>query len=84
MVHTYCPARFPGGSMVKKKKNPPAKAGDTAYIDSIPEFLSREALLEEEMETHSSILIWNTNPWTEESVGSQKCLIQLTEYTHNK
>ena len=43
-------------------KNPPANAGDAR-----DEFLSlgQEDLLEEELETHSSILAWNI-AWTEE------------------
>ena len=43
-------------------KNPSANAGDAR-----DEFLSlgQEDLLEEEMETHSSILAWNI-AWTEE------------------
>ena len=44
---------LPGGSVVK---NPPAKAGDT--------FDPWEDPLEEEMATHSSILVWGI-PWTE-------------------
>ena len=50
---------FPGGTVVK---NPSANAGDAR-----DEFLSlgQEDLLEEEMETHSSILAWNI-AWTEE------------------
>ena len=38
-------------------KNPPTNAGDG--------FLAWEDPLEEEMETHSSILVWRI-PWTEE------------------
>ena len=48
---------FPDGSVVK---NPPTNAGDT-----IPS-LGEEDPLEEEMETHASILAWEI-PWTEES-----------------
>ena len=52
--------------MVKKKKIhlPRQKTQEMQTLS-----LSGEALLREEIETHSSILIWNTNPWTEESVG---------------
>ena len=44
--------------------------------------LSWEDPLEEEMETHSSILAWGI-PWTEEpgglqSMGPQECWIQLS------
>ena len=58
---------FPGGSVVK---TPPANAGDA---DSIP---GLRRTLEEEMATHSSILVWRI-PWTEEpgeplSMGSQR------------
>ena len=34
------------------------------------QFLGREDLLEKEMATHSSILVWEI-PWTEESSGLQ-------------
>ena len=47
---------FPGGSIVKKL---PANAGDMDLI------LGWEDTLEKEMETHSSILVWEI-PWTEE------------------
>ena len=45
--------------------------------------LGQEDSLEEEMETHSSILAWEI-PWTEEpgkieSIGSQKCWSQLRD-----
>ena len=43
-------------------KNLPASAGD---MGSIPEFLSQEDPLEEEMVTCSSTLAWKI-PWTEE------------------
>ena len=55
---------FPGGSVVK---NPPANAGDTGDVDSIPEWGRSPG---EEMATHSSILAWEI-PWTEESNGLQ-------------
>ena len=45
----------------KKKKNPPATAGD---VGSIP---GQEDTLAKEMATHSSILAWET-PWTEPAV----------------
>ena len=47
-------------------KNLPANAGDVRDIRS----LGQEDPLEEEMATHSSILVWNI-PWTEESGGLQ-------------
>ena len=50
---------FPGGSVVKSL---PANAGATG---SIP---GSEDPLEEEMETHSSILLWEI-PWIEEPGG---------------
>ena len=51
-------------------KNPPANVGDSGLI------LGWEDPLEEEMATHSSILVWRV-PWTEEpgrpqSMGSQR------------
>ena len=54
-------------------KNPPANAGDTRDMGSIP---GSGAPLEEEMATPSSILTWRI-PWTEEagglkSTGSQR------------
>ena len=57
---------FPGGSMVKHL---PANAGHTRDSGWIP---GSGRLLEEEMATHSSILIWR-NPWTGElqSTGLQ-------------
>ena len=48
-------------------KNPPANAGNTGDIGSIPE--SGRALAKE-MATHSSILAWRI-PWTEEPKGPQ-------------
>ena len=63
-------------------KNPPANAGDAR-----DEFLSlgQEDLLEEEMETHSSILTWEI-PWTEEpgelqSMGKES---GMTEHTSSQ
>jgi len=44
-------------------KNPPTSAGD---VGSIPRL--GDDTLEKEMETHSSILIWEI-PWTEEPGG---------------
>ena len=46
-------------------KNLPANAGDLRNL--IPGW---EDALEEEMATHSSILIWKI-PWTEEPIGRQ-------------
>ena len=51
-------------------KNPPANEGDVGSIPGSGRFP-----LEQEMETHSSILVWE-NPWIEEPgrlqfVGSQ-------------
>ena len=43
-------------------KNPPANVGDTEYSGSV---LGLEDPLEEEMPTHSSILV-RIIPWTEE------------------
>ena len=59
----------PGGSVVK---NPPANAGDAREASSIPEW---GRYLEEEMATHSSILVWKI-PWTEEPGGLQSMGLQ--------
>ena len=48
-------------------KNPPASAGDTRDLGSMP---GREDPLEEGTATHSGILSWRT-PWTEEPGGLQ-------------
>ena len=61
-------------------KNLPANAGDAGLI------LGQEDPLEEEMETHSSILAWRI-PWTEEpgglqSLGSQKVGHDMYLRTH--
>ena len=58
-------------------KNPPANAGDSRDVDSIPR--SRRPL-EEEMATHSSILAWKI-PWTEEFGGLQSTGLQ--RFGHN-
>ena len=55
----------------KKKKHHPVQEMQKTLVQS----LGQEDLLEEEMETHSSILPWDI-PWTEEpgalqSMGSQ-------------
>ena len=68
---------FPGGSVAK---NLIANVGDTRDAGSIP---GREDSLEEEMTTHSSILIWKI-PWTEQpgglqSMGSQKSRTQVSD-----
>ena len=46
-------------------KNPPANAGDTRDMGSIP---GLEDLLEEDMATHSTLLLWRI-PWTESLAG---------------
>ena len=56
---------FPGGTVVKKKKNPPASARDTRDMDSIPGSGRSSG---EGMATHSSVLAWEL-PWTEEPAG---------------
>ena len=58
-LYVYIYSGFPGDSVVK---NPPANVGDTEDPGSI---LSLEDPLEEEMPTHSSILV-RIIPWTEE------------------
>ena len=50
--------------MAPTVKNPPAMQGT-----GVPT-LGREDALEEEMATHSSILVWRI-PWTQEPAGSQ-------------
>ena len=65
-------------------KNLPANAGD---IETQLQSLGREDPQEEEMATHSSILVWE-NPWTEEPGGLQSlgCKeLDKTEHTvHRK
>ena len=58
--------------MTQQVKNPPAmqKTQET-WVQS----LSREDPLEKEMETHSSILAWES-PWTEEPGGLQSMGLQ--------
>ena len=60
----------PHDSVVKKKKkNLPAKAGDTRDLGLIPVWsLDQEDPLQKEMATHSSIRAWEI-PWTEEPDG---------------
>ena len=55
---------LPRGSMVK---NPPANAGDTGDLGSIP---GQKNPLEKETAIHSNILAWRL-PWTEEPGGLQ-------------
>ena len=62
--------------MVKKKKNPPANAGDVREMGSIPG-LGR--FPGEGMATHSSIIAWRI-PWTEESGGLQSVGLQRVEH----
>ena len=50
-------------------KSPPASAGDTGDVGSVPR-LCWDDPLEEGMATHSSILAWRI-PWTEEPGGLQ-------------
>ena len=68
-----CRLGFPGGSVVKKKKNLPANAGD---VVSIPDW---EDPLEEETATHSSILAWEI-PWTEEPARLQSMRSQRVRH----
>ena len=61
-------------------KNPPANAGDAREASSIPEW---GRYLEEEMATHSSILVWKI-PWPEEPGGLQSMGLQspdMAEHT---
>ena len=62
---SICNKGSPGGSAVK---NPPANAGDTADVGSIPG--SGRRSLGEGNAAHSSILAWEI-PWTEETGGLQ-------------
>ena len=58
--------------MAQRVKNPPA-VQETQEIRA--QSLGRDDLLEEEMETHSSILAWKI-PWTEEPGGLQSLGLQ--------
>ena len=57
-------------------KNLPTSAGDIRDAGSI---LGWEDLLEEEMATHSSILVWGI-PWTEEPDGLQSAGLQRVRH----
>ena len=57
-------------------KNPPANAGDAGDTSWI---LGREDPLEEEMATHSNILVWKI-PWTEEPDGPQSIASQTVRH----
>ena len=57
-------------------KNPPVNARDIR--DAIGS-LDREDPLEEEMATHSSILVWRI-PWTEEPGGLQSIALQRVRH----
>ena len=79
MYSLLCPVSFTqystlwihtGDSMVN---NPPANAGDS---DLIP---GSGRSLEEEIATHSSILVWKI-PWTEESGGQQSTGFQRVRH----
>ena len=65
-------------------KNPPANAGDTRDMGSIP---GLEDLLEEDMATHSTLLLWRI-PWTESLAGysPQGCkeldTTEVTQHAH--
>ena len=63
---------FPGGSVVK---NLPANSGDTGDVGSC---LGQKDPLEEEIATHSSVLVWKI-PWTEEPSGLQSTESQRAE-----
>jgi len=63
---------FPGGSEVK---NLPANSGDTGDVGSC---LGQKDPLEEEIATHSSVLVWKI-PWTEEPSGLQSTESQRVE-----
>ena len=75
MIITHQRSRaFPGGAVAK---NPPANAGDTRDVGSI--FPGQEDPLEQEMATHSNILVWKI-PWTEESDGLQSMGLQTVRH----
>ena len=65
-------------------KSLPADAGDIRDVGSVPGW---ERSLEEEMATHSSILVWKI-PRTEEPVGlhspQSRKELGMTEYTHTQ
>ena len=63
--------------MAQRVKNPPA-VQETQEIRA--QSLGRDDLLEEEMETHSSILAWKI-PWTEEPGGLQSLGLQESDMT---
>ena len=63
---------FPGGSEVK---NLPANSGDTGDVGSC---LGQKGPLEEEIATHSCVLVWKI-PWTEEPSGLQSTESQRVE-----
>ena len=67
MLHN--PGGFPAGAVVK---NPPANAGDSRDVGSVPG-LGRSP--EKEIATHSSIFAWKI-PWTEEPGGLQSVGLQ--------
>ena len=77
---------FPGGSVVKKKKNPPSNSRNTGWLI---QSLGWEDLLEKKMAIHSSILTWEI-PWTDEPGGLQSIGFQrvrhdwATEYEHTR
>ena len=64
---------FSGGSGVK---NLPANAGNTRDAGSTP---GSEDPLEEEMATHSGILVWEI-PWTEQPGGLQPTGLQRVRH----
>ena len=64
---------FPGGSVVKKQ---PVHAGDVKRWVQPP---GQEDPLEQEMETHSSFLVWEI-PWIEEPGGLQSMGLQRVRH----
>ena len=56
-------------------KNLPANSGDTGDVGSC---LGQKDPLEEEIATHSSVLVWKI-PWTEEPSGLQSTESQRAE-----
>ena len=59
---------FPGASVIKKKKNPPANAGDTGSIPADS--------LEKEMATQSNILAWQ--------IPGQRSLARYSPWSHKR
>ena len=79
---------FTASPMTQQVKNPPAMRESQ---EMMAQYLDWDDLLEKEMATHSSILVWKI-PWTEEpgglqSMGSQRVghdLVNERTHAHSK